>query len=579
MTSLKNPISKELLSELQADLGSRRIEVGMQRLASCSHIFGSFDPSMENATQFLGIVAQWCDLGFGDVGLVKQLLKNYPLESRFALPITDYVQVSMAKGMVAMAEEVFDEAISHFDIVLKLAPESESWNAVSTVSCWMARCLKEKGLYENALSLIRRAEEVQRECGHVRNDGPARVLEGFVLFAKGESKSAIKNLQGAQDLLNGTDDYESLGHIQALHGRIMHQNLRDDLAIQYYQKAIELFQKSKARPDNIARTIVDMACSNFNIMRRLRRSIDEGSQQQESKLQGTSRAVLLQELSDLCGQTLAGLDRAAQIYRDASDTRGVSRVHVIRGFLYLESGELDLAANEAENGYQLARSKNDQLRMATARNLQCLVENTAVEEGIGGVAEHALAALEYAREAVELAGNTPHRMVLASAYIYLGLILSNEYFNNREGAHDVMERVAPCLESDLLYFVRESYQRLKKRLREEVTLESALIRLAQGEIGAKTYRELMEDFTDLVISTVWDEEKRVIKYTAARLSISRKKVRRVLRKLDLVETKRRTRREGPRLPATDPHGRGIPAGKNRGRHADGRGLKIRRSPN
>ena len=224
--------------------------------------------------------------------------------------------------------------------------------------------------------------------------------------------------------------------------------------------------------------------------------------------------------------------------------------------------------------------KNDKtFGMATARNLQCLVENAAVEEGIGGVAERALAALDYAHEAVELAGNTQHRTVLAAAYIYLGLILSNEYFNNREAAHDAMEHVAPCLEPDLLYFVRENYQRLKKRLREEVTLESALLRLAQGAIGAKTYRELIEDFTDLVISTVWDEEKRVIKHTAARLSISRKKVRSVLRKLDLVETKLRTRSERPLLPATDPHRRGGPAGKNRGRHADGGGFKIKRSPN
>jgi len=570
MTSLKNPISKELLNELQADLGSRRIEVGMQRLASCSHIFQSFDPSMENATRFVGIVAQWCDLGFGDVGLVRQLLRNYLFESRLALPITDYIQVSMAEGMVAMAEEMLDEAISHFDTVLKLAPESESWSAISTVSCWMARCLRKKGLYDNALSHIRRAEEVQRECGHVRNDGPARVLESFVLFAKGESKSAIKNLQVAQDLLNGTDDYESLGHIQALHGRIMHQSFLDDLAVQHYQNAIELFQKSKARRDNIARTIVDMACSNFNIIRRLRRNIEEGSyQHQKSERQGPSRAVLLKGLSILCEETLAGLDRAAQVYREASITRGISRAHVIRGFLYLDMGELDLAANEAENGYQLARSKNDQLRMATARNLQCLVENTAVQEEIGGVAERALAALDYAREAVELAGNTPHRMVLASAYIYLGLTLSNAYFNNQEGAREAMERGASYLEPDLLYFVRESFQGLKKRLREEVTLESALIRLAQGEIGAKTYRELIEDFAHLVIPSVWDEEKRVIKYTAERLSISRRKVRGILRKLGLLETGVRTCRKRPGLPATDPHGRGAAAKKNRRRHADG----------
>jgi hypothetical protein len=114
-------ISSELLSTLRADIDSRRIGHGMNLLTNVNAIIDSFDPSIENAAAFLGIFAEWSDLGFGNLDLVKRLIACYNAEIRSKLSIDEYIPLRMAEGMVAMTEGMLDRAIDHFSIVLKLA--------------------------------------------------------------------------------------------------------------------------------------------------------------------------------------------------------------------------------------------------------------------------------------------------------------------------------------------------------------------------------------------------------------------------------------------------------------------------
>src|ERR1700722_17599424 len=111
-------ISSELLFTLRADIDSRRIGHGMNLLTNVTRIVDSFDPSVENAAAFLGILAEWSDLGFGNLDLVKRLIASYNLNIRSKLSVEQYIPLRMAEGMVAMTDETFDQAIDHFSIVL-----------------------------------------------------------------------------------------------------------------------------------------------------------------------------------------------------------------------------------------------------------------------------------------------------------------------------------------------------------------------------------------------------------------------------------------------------------------------------
>jgi len=47
-------------------------------------------------------------------------------------------------------------------------------------------------------------------------------------------------------------------------------------------------------------------------------------------------------------------------------------------------------------------------------------------------------------------------------------------------------------------------------------------------VGEKTFRQISEEFAEIVIARVWEREGRKVSRVAARLSISPKKVRRIL---------------------------------------------------
>jgi DNA-binding NtrC family response regulator len=72
---------------------------------------------------------------------------------------------------------------------------------------------------------------------------------------------------------------------------------------------------------------------------------------------------------------------------------------------------------------------------------------------------------------------------------------------------------------------------------ENATLESKLMQWAHGEIGEKTFRQLEDEFAGLVIPRAWEQERKKVSRVAARLSISPRKVRKVLARLGLLETK------------------------------------------
>ncbi|MGB7284491.1 MAG: hypothetical protein WBE13_19660 [Candidatus Acidiferrum sp.] len=537
-------IPHELLSTLSRDIDSRRIQHGMDRLANIEQILAAFSPSLENAAAFLGSLAQWCDVGYGDARLVKRLLSMYDHESRCRLSISEYVHVRMAEGMVAMTEETLDSAIEHFDVVLKIGGETRSWDVLAIANYWKARCQRKKGQYENALSHVKQALEIQAAHGHVQNEVPARVLESLILFEKGDSQQALKKLRAAESILIKTDDYSTLGNIQSTYGRILQRELRYGQAIEHYSRAIDHFRKGDSMQANVARAIVDMSFTRIQVARHFRRNIElsRDSRHKESQ-NGPDRMVLVKELSNSYTVIHEDLKRAEEIYRQYPHARGISRVHICRAYLHLDTGELDTAAEEAKKGYAAAEPKQDFILMASARKVQCMVENARVEEEVEGWADHAVSAQDYARDAVELAGHTQDRRLLATVYTWYGLTMSNAFFGDKERAREAMEKAATHIEPGTRDYLWNDFQTLRRRLMENATLESKLMQWAQGEIGEKTFRQLEDEFAGLVIPRAWEQERRKVSRVATRLSISPRKVRRVLARLGLLETESSSQEE------------------------------------
>ncbi len=337
-----------------------------------------------------------------------------------------------------------------------------------------------------------------------------------------------KLLGEAEAVLVKTDDYITLGNIQSSYGRMYRREGRYDLALRHFSNAIEEYSKRDPEHRNLARSLANMGYVERLMALQLRKRIDADAAQRRR-----SEPELRRDYESTRAQALAHLDRASQIYEIHSNHRGAGTVCVNRGHLHLDSGDLYKADDEARRAYALGQEKNDYILMARAKLLECMVENTKLEEEIEDPAWVAHLALEAAREAVEMARHTENRRLLARSQIWHGLTLCSTSPGSLDAARELSEHAAVLLKNEVQDHIWEDLQSLKSKVVRGGNLDSTLQAWSQGVVGERSFQQLTEDFADLIIPKVWEHEGRKVARVARRLSVSPKKVRRVLARLGL----------------------------------------------
>jgi tetratricopeptide (TPR) repeat protein len=439
--------------------------------------------------------------------------------------------------MVAMTEEVTDDAIRHFDFVLGLADESADKELLAVANFWKGRCLRMKGEYDQALSYAVTGRKLASELGHHPMAAVMRVLESWLLFQKGDAKQATDILQKAQSVLSTTDDYLTLGNIFSSYGRIARRQGRYQHAIDNFNKAICEYRKRDPQHRNVARSLSNMAYVKRLVALQLRRKIDaEAARRRKSGARAHSgdghlKAHYRQRFEQLRQEALAELAEAAAIYQQYENHHGLGSVHLNYAYLHLDNGDLDDAESSAQNAFNLGEEKSDYILMARARLLLCIVENARVEEGIGESSHpggHARLAQDFAQEAIELAKHTENRRLLAHIYIWQGLTSCNRFFDNPESGRRCYDQAVALSKHDHADSAGEDLQTLKRKLLRGGSVNSTLRAWSEGAVGEKTFQEITEEFAELIIPKVWEREGRKVSRVAARLSMSPKKVRRIL---------------------------------------------------
>ncbi|HUJ95925.1 MAG TPA: tetratricopeptide repeat protein [Terriglobales bacterium] len=530
-------IPDEFLAQLKEDLVCRRVARGLSRLEEHNELFTAFDPEKKNAGLFAGYLAQWVDVGFQRPGLVKEIVARFSKEVRARLPLCEYLHLRMAEGMVAMAEESKDEAIRHLEFVLGLEEETDDKEVMSIANFWKGRCLRMKGEYDQSLAFAVKGRELASELGHKPMAAVMRVLESWLFFQKGNAKQAIDILQEAESVLRKTDDYLTLGNIHSSYGRIARRQGRYQHAIDNFGEAIELYKMRDPRHRNVARSLNNMAYVKRLIALQLRRKIDsEAARRRKAAMRGRSgngqvKSHYRNRFEQLRREALAELDEAAAIYGQYENYHGLGSVNLNYAYLYLDNGDLDHAQAAAETAFRLGEEKRDSILMARARLLLCMIENGRVEEGIGESTEpgsHARLAQDYSQEAVDLARHTQNRRLLAHTLIWQGLTQCNRFFDDPDAARSCYDQVIALSKEDHADSAWEDLQALKAKVLRSGSVNPTLRAWSQGSVGDKTFQQISEEFAELVVPKVWEREGRKISRVAARLSMSPKKVRRIL---------------------------------------------------
>ena len=519
----------EILDRLREDLAFRRIESGMAHLAACRPLIESLDPASKNAAAFLGYAAQWVDAGFADLSLIRNLLLRFPKEDRAAIPLAEYVHLRMAEGIVAMADEEYETAIRNLEFVLSVAGEIRDQELVAIANFWIGRSLRNLGRYDDALGYTVRGKQLALDLGYQQMAAVMQSLESWLMFQRGKLAESAHVLKEAEAALGASDDYVLRGNIQSAYGRIARREGRYEEALRRFARAIEEYKQRDPRHRNLARALVNMAFVKRLIALRLHEKIDrEAARRHKVGVAGRALAGERARFEQLRREAMTELEEAAAIYQLHPQHHGSGAVRLNYGYLHLDSGGLDRAAAEAGAAFQLAEEKNDQILMARARILECMVENARVEEQIGDPQRHAQLAYDHAREALECARHTQNQRLLARAHIWEGLTLSNDFFADIDGARKCCESAERLLRSEGHDYVWEKLQTLKTRVLRAGSIDSVLQEWSQGLVGDKTFQQITEEFAGIIIPKVWEREDRKVSRVAKRLSVSPKKVRRIL---------------------------------------------------
>ena len=541
-TDASLPIDAGFLAQLQQHVAAREIERGIACLASRSDLTAPLDSSQKNAARLMAHLAIWTDIGFTGPPL-RETLKRFAPESRSKLSITDYICLRMAEGMVAMAEEAMETALGHFDFVLGLGEELDDEFLLSIAYFWKGRCLRRRGEYDEALIYTGKGRDLALELGHPRMAAVMQVLEGWLLFQQGKWKEAVRISQVAERALGETDDYVTLGNIQSFYGRMARREGRFDKAIEFFESAIRHYGKRDPKHPNLARSLANMALAKRGIALQLQKRIDREVQRRrktpaktEANPPSGGRDAQKRDYRDrvnlLRREALEHLKAAQSIYQQRPSHHGVGTVYLNAAYIHLDGGDFQRAEEEAVSAYETAEAKQEYILMVRARILQCMIANAKVEEEIGegpDPGNHARRAFEFSQQAVELAKHTQHHLLLANAHVWQGLTQCNSFFDNPEAARASYDLArASCGTNQPDNNMLQDLQTLGAKILRKGSVHPALKAWSQGAVGDKTFRQISEEFAEIVIARVWEREGRKVSRVATRLSISPKKVRRIL---------------------------------------------------
>lgn len=539
-------IGPQFVEELSRALNLRRVSDGFSMLDEAEAAWSSLAPSQPDAAKLLLLIAQWVDVGYRDYHLLDRLLLRFPAECRRRLHLEDYLRLRVVEGFRALSAEEADAAIQILGFVLQAEPGAIDRHTLTVAHFWKGRAHRKKGEYELASQeIVSAREQAQQSHEDTVFTSVIQIHESWLLFQKGLKREALRLLAHAETALANTDHYLARGNIESARGRIVRRYGEYAKALDHFDRAIQLYSAGNCSHRNLARALVNSAYVKRLLALQIRKRIDARvltpvhADSGLPTLPGSNPSSLRSRHSELVDQAIAQLERAREIYNAQGHSGGLGAVAVSCGYLHLDGGNIDLAAREGLEAYRIGHEKNDQILMARARVLQAATENAKIEEQLGDevdIALHANHARQFSEEALALARHTQNRRLLAAAYVAVGTTAGNDFFQDWELArHSVAEAAALIGEGENDHLL-DDLASLRTRIVRASGINDALRAWSEGVIGGKTFQQVTEEFAEIVIPKVWQREGRKISRVADSLSISPKKVRRILRRVGVLNS-------------------------------------------
>jgi len=538
--------ASQLIRSLNHALNQRRVALGTAILDRAEGTWAKLVPAHPNATELLLLLAQWVDVGYRDYHLLDSHLSKFVPHIRRSLHLDNYLRLRVVEGFRSLYAEDVGAALDSFDFVLKAEPDAIDESLATLAHFWKGRAHRKKGEYEMALKSITQARELAEKSRHEMFTAVIRIHEGWLFFQKGLRKEALRLLTQAESTLKDTDDCLALGNIESARGRIVRRFGEYAKALEHFDRAIAIYSSGMPAHRNLARTLVNAAYVKRLLALQLRKRIDSRVRKPGAARPGNSpshapngAASLQARYQELWQEAILQLGRAREIYTLRGNASGLGAVIVNSGYLHLDRGDIDRAAGEAMEAHRIGLEKDDPILMARALILQTSTENAKIEEQLGedvDIALHANQAKQLSHDALALAKHTQNRRLLAAAYIARGTTAANDFFQEWDLAKRCAREATELIsvgESDHLL---DDLAALKSRIMQASGINDTLRGWSEGLVGEKTFQQVTEEFAEIVIPKVWLREDRKVSRVAECLSISPKKVRRILRSTGYLDS-------------------------------------------
>ncbi len=519
----------ELLSRLEALIQLRHIQEGFAVLDELrTELSGGGVCCGATLIRLALSLAQWMDLGYGDHTIFKKRVME-KLPARHAeMSFLDVMRLNLIEAYACLSREDPDRSIALLEQTCISGTTLMPEYLVFLTHFWKGRAHRKKGDYKNAAHHIQAARQSAERLQNSKLVAVTKIHESWLVFQNGDLRRALQLLDEAERELKPIRHALSLGNIESARGRFIRRSGRYQEALQHFERAMEVYKKDFSQHPNLARAMVNAA-----YVKRLM-ALELRGADNKTQARGSVHSKSLKFTRD----ALELLTRAGEIYAHHHHQGGTGSVLVNSGFLHLESGDIEKASIEADRAFALGEEKKDLILMTRARTLQSAVNRTKSEEQIDGDEDtyvYATRAVERAEEAIEIAKKTENRRVLAEAFIARGFAALDEQNRDLQTARLCASEAATLIgEGDRDHLFNE-LGGLKEKILRSVGVEDTLRRWSEGQIGCKTFQQVQEEFAEIVIPRVWENLGRNVSRVSAQLSISPKKVRRLLRKARTIK--------------------------------------------
>jgi len=511
-----------LLDQLQHALIRRDVRTGFSLLDSALVGTSKLDFRSSYSISVLLSVAQWVDLGYRDLGFLDNLTIDLPNLNRAQLPLLEFLKLRIAQSYRMLAVEQLQECVDTIDLVLRIGENFLGDYLIFLANFWKARAHRKRGDYEQARHHISLARAAAERAKAPKLVAVTKIHQSWLAFQAGELPYAFQLLDEAETTLRPTGHALSLGNIESARGRFVRRSGQYTRALGHFEAAIAIYSKGYSEHPSLAR-----ALSNAAYVKRLI-ALDMQPKGGSGRARGATHAKSFK----IAQEALEMLDQAGRIYALHDHQVGLGSVLVNSAYLHLDSGYIDRASIEGQRGFQLGEEKSDQILMARSRTVQSAVELALAEEQLGeqpDVALHANRAVQYAEHAIELALHTQNKRLLAEAYLARGMVASMDYFQEWDSAKEYAAKASALLSQNDRDHIFKVLGNLKAKLTGATRVEETLRLWSDGQLGEKTFQQIQEEFAELIIPKVWLQSGKNVTAVSRALSISPKKVRRILR--------------------------------------------------